>query len=85
MWEQALHLRAKCFFQVEEWWKSIQDNSEALRLLPSLLTAYKDRAIAYDMVGREREAEEDRTAFSSLTQHRVVKQRLGVNEDRPAP
>jgi tetratricopeptide (TPR) repeat protein len=82
---KALHLRAKCFFQVEQWWKSIEDNSEALRLLPSLLIAYKDRAIAYDMVGREREAEEDRTAFTSLTQHRVVKQRLGIKEEPRTP
>jgi Flp pilus assembly protein TadD len=44
----------------------VEDNTEALKINPEFLQAFNDRAIAYDLLGREDLAEADRRSYNLL-------------------
>ncbi|KAL6045810.1 hypothetical protein QOT17_022567 [Balamuthia mandrillaris] len=59
----ALYYRAKCQQRQGEWWGVIHDTSNALKTDPSLFQCYWDRAIAFEALGEEDRAKEDRARF----------------------
>ena len=64
--DKAYHFRAKLFAKKADWWRVIEDNTMALTLNPEMMNAYKDRAIAFDFLGEDKRAEEDRKQYHLL-------------------
>jgi len=68
----ALHLRGRAYAMQEKWPQVLEDNSAALRLRPQLVDAYKDRAIAYEMLGRTEPAEQDKRLYQQFRAVRAM-------------
>jgi len=76
----AYYFRGQCRFKQADFWKAIDDQTEAIKLNPEFPDAYKERATCYDIVGLAKEAEEDKKRCEQLKQTNSWKMRQATIE-----
>ena len=69
--DMAFHWRGKCEMKLGNWWKVVEDNTEALKINPNLYSAYKDRAEAYRALGKPELAQQDWQQLSVITRDMI--------------
>eukprot|EP01118_Nematostelium_gracile_P009892 TRINITY_DN3354_c0_g1_i1.p1 TRINITY_DN3354_c0_g1~~TRINITY_DN3354_c0_g1_i1.p1 ORF type:complete len:156 (-),score=33.95 TRINITY_DN3354_c0_g1_i1:14-454(-) len=62
----AYHYRAKLHAKEQQWWKCIEDNTNALKINGRLANAFLDRSIAYERVGMQKESQRDKVSYDVL-------------------
>jgi len=77
----AHHYLGKCYMKEGKWYESIVENTKAIELKPQLVGAFKDRATANSVVGREDDAKEDSRRFSMLMSKLSMEGRLPTDKE----
>ena len=62
----ALNKRGWCHYKNNEWWKSVDDNTEAINIDNTFFPAFRDRCESYECLGKMDLAKEDRTMCEYL-------------------
>jgi tetratricopeptide (TPR) repeat protein len=68
----AHHKIGYCYMIMKKYNSVVESNSKAILLDPKLVFAYRDRAIAYEELGRANEAKEDKKVLEYLTREMVL-------------
>ncbi|KAL9648937.1 hypothetical protein ABK040_008317 [Willaertia magna] len=68
----SLNKRGWCHYRRTEWWKCIDDNTEAIQLDNTFFPAFRDRAEAYECLGKDDLAKEDKVMCEYLKRKYAV-------------